>query len=226
MRRDLARACPSASPGRPRADDLFAWLVKAVHWFSSAELAELVQRDSDIVLALDETRASDRRQRVLLRRLKAQLAGEPSRDDGADGESSAEEREEAAAHAQGAPAHDPYQELRALVRERTLGRRALFVSNRQDPALRHRLEDELGLTITWCQLADRRLQAQAGSIAAGTYELVLAATGFLSHTADAMLARAARGAGVPYVRVFRGRPLACVRAIARELGLIHTAEPR
>jgi hypothetical protein len=226
MRRDLARACPSASPGRPRADELFAWLVKAVHWFSSLELAELVQRDSDMVLALDETRAADRRQRVLLRRLKAQLAGEPSRDDGADGESSAEEREEEAAHAQGAPAHDPYQELRALVRERTLGRRALFVSNRQDPALRHRLEDELGLTITWCQLADRRLQAQAGSIAAGTYELVLAATGFLSHTADAMLARAARGAGVPYVRVFRGRPLACVRAIARELGLIHTAEPR
>jgi len=226
MRRDLARACPSASPGRPRADELFAWLLKAVHWFSSAELVELVQRDSEIVLALDETRAEDRRQRVLLRRLKALLAGEPSREDAADGDPSTEEREPESALAQGTAAHDPYQELRALVRERTHGRRALFVSNRQDPALRHRLEDELGLTITWCQLADRRLQAQASSIASGSYDVVLAATGFLSHTADALLARAARGAGVPYVRVFRGRPLACVRAIARELGLVHTAESR
>jgi hypothetical protein len=39
------------------------------------------------------------------------------------------------------------------------------------------------------------------------------------HGVDTALARAAGAAGVPYVRVNRGRPTACVQAIAREFGL-------
>ena len=51
---------------------------------------------------------------------------------------------------------------------------------------------------------------------------MLIATGFQAHTIDGILARAARAGGVPYVRVFKGRPLACVRALARSLGLQDT----
>ena len=53
----------------------------------------------------------------------------------------------------------------------------------------------------------------------GTYDRVLCATGFSDHSVDALLHRAARGAGVPYCRVGSGRPRTCVRALASHLGL-------
>jgi hypothetical protein len=48
---------------------------------------------------------------------------------------------------------------------------------------------------------------------------VLSATGFQVHGVDAAVSRAASAASVVYVRVNRGRPVACVQAIAREYGL-------
>jgi hypothetical protein len=111
------------------------------------------------------------------------------------------------------------QTLCAAVRPRTEGRRALFVSNRHDPPLQTKLEGLLGLSVTWCEGSPRRVQAQCERIAHGAFDLVLSATGFQDHAADGVLARAARAASVPLVRVDRGRPLACVRAIARELGI-------
>jgi hypothetical protein len=95
----------------------------------------------------------------------------------------------------------------------------LFVSNREDPELGSRLRDLLGIEITWCDGSLRRVQAQCERIKAGSYELVLSATGFQVHGVDSALARAASSADVPYVRVNRGRPVACVQAIAREFGL-------
>ncbi len=110
--------------------------------------------------------------------------------------------------------------LLAPVVERTRGRRALFVSNRADPELRDRLHTlfEFG-ALEWLQGESRRRQALEGSIAAGAYDFVLGATGFLSHTVDAQIGRACRKADVHYVRVHRGRPLACLRALARDLGM-------
>ena len=102
----------------------------------------------------------------------------------------------------------------ALVRSRVQGKSALFVSNRDDPDLKARLEDRLDLKITWCDGNPRKVQAQCDSIARRSYDLVLIATGFQAHTIDGILARAARGVGVPYVRVFKGRPLAVARGSA------------
>ena len=84
-------------------------------------------------------------------------------------------------------------------------------------AARH--TDLLGITITWCDGSLRRVQAQCERIQRGSYDLILSATGFQVHGVDSALARAASAAGVPYVRVNRGRPVACVQAIAREFGL-------
>ena len=114
---------------------------------------------------------------------------------------------------------EPDDSLSALVRSRVEGKSALFVSNRDDPDLKARLEERLGLDITWCDGNPRKVQAQCDSIARRSYDLVLIATGFQAHTIDGILARAARAVGVPYVRVFKGRPLACVRALARTFGL-------
>ncbi|MBK7828617.1 hypothetical protein [Nannocystis sp.] len=87
------------------------------------------------------------------------------------------------------------------------------------PRPQGQLEDQLGLDISWCDGNPRKVQAQCESIARRSYDLVLIATGFQAHTIDGILARAARAGGVPDARVFKGRPLACIRALARSLGM-------
>ncbi|WP_434415883.1 hypothetical protein [Nannocystis pusilla] len=52
---------------------------------------------------------------------------------------------------------------------------------------------------------------------------MLIATGFQAHNIDGILARAARASAIPYVRVFKGRPLAVARALARTLGVASAA---
>jgi hypothetical protein len=121
------------------------------------------------------------------------------------------------------PASDEPQVLDALgsrVRSHVQGYRALFVSNREDPELGTRLTDLLGITISWCDGSLRRVQAACERISRGSYDVVLSATGFQVHGVDSALARASSTAGILYVRVNRGRPVACVQAIARELGLL------
>lgn len=101
---------------------------------------------------------------------------------------------------------------------RTRGKRALFVSNRTDNTLQDRLDTLLCLdSLEWAEATPRRIDAAVEAIAAGTYDLVVGATGFLNHTDDGRLARACRGAGVPYIRADRGRAGAVLRAIARDL---------
>ena len=114
---------------------------------------------------------------------------------------------------------DPVGDLITAVRAQVNGKRTVFVSNRADPALKGKLEAKLGLVIEWCEGEPRRMQSVAKQIQAGSYDLVILATGFAGHTADAVLGKAAAGAGVPFVRAFKGRPLATLRAIARDLGI-------
>jgi hypothetical protein len=111
------------------------------------------------------------------------------------------------------------------VRAQTQGRRALFVSNREDPELGARLEELLGITVTWCDGSLRRVQAQCERISRGSYDIVLSATGFQVHGVDSALARACSSASIAYVRVNRGRPLATMQAIAREFGLVSDEYP-
>ncbi|MFT5435265.1 MAG: hypothetical protein ACI9OJ_005982, partial [Myxococcota bacterium] len=115
---------------------------------------------------------------------------------------------------------DPTTALRERILPRTKGLRALFVSNRTDPELQATLTATFEFkSLDWCDGSPRRVQTIAGRVAAGAYDMVLGATGFQSHSIDAQLIRACRRADVRYVRVHRGRPLACTLAIARELGI-------
>jgi hypothetical protein len=234
---------PIDDPPAPGADPaaLGVWLVKAFALDTPALVARLAPRKEEFC-ALEETalpspdRRLRRRFRELVRRLNAY---DPNAVDGAPGSEPPDRRvgDGTSAGALGLarvvvdsvpPSEDEpqppsslqtLQTLCAAVRPRTEGRRALFVSNRHDPPLQTKLEGLLGLSVTWCEGSPRRVQAQCERIAHGAFDLVLSATGFQDHAADGVLARAARAASVPLVRVDRGRPLACVRAIARELGI-------
>ncbi len=113
------------------------------------------------------------------------------------------------------------EKLLGQIRGRLPAQRALFVSNREDPDLKARLEGALGLEMTWCVADPRRIEAAGKAIQRSAYDIVLSATGFQDHSTDAALARACAAATpkVRYVRVNRGRLAACARALARELGI-------
>ena len=96
---------------------------------------------------------------------------------------------------------------------------ALFVSNREDPSLKEKLERALGWTFEWSTAEPRRISAVLTAISHGRFHVVLSATGFQDHSIDVMLARASAASHTLYVRVNRGRASACARALARELGI-------
>ena len=226
---DASAHHPPAVPG-PSArvdavkDDpqaFLAWLVVAFDAFSTPTLAALLAPSRDQVRAAGlfaadhEDRRVRRRLRDLLRRLEQ------------NGPAGGRAAQEAVAERidPGIVEDEPMSRavldaLVALVRPHTAGRRVLFVSNRHDPDLEARLAGLLQVEITICDGSLRRVQAQCSRIARRSYDLVLSATGFQVHGVDGALARAAGNAGVPYVRVNRGRPLTVLQSIAREFGLV------
>jgi hypothetical protein len=202
--------------GEPDDEALLAFLTRAFDAHNTPEVAALVQPIRARIEALRPDLFEDRRLRRRLTGLhdvlkRGELGTLPS--DSAD-DLEEEETDEV---------EDPGAHLFAQVRPKVEGKRVLFVSNREDPDLKSKLEDSLGLDITWCDGNARKVQAQCESIARHSYDYVLIATGFQAHNIDGILARAARGSAVPYVRVFKGRPLAVARALARTLGVATAA---
>ncbi len=205
------------------SEALLSWLLRAFDAFPTPDLAEMLRPRREQVAALGEAAAGheDRRIRRRLRdliRLTASGGEAPpppsSVQTTLDAHSEAEDTEPDLVDEGSLPT------LCDRVRPYTEGRRVLFVSNRLDHELAAKLNELLGVEITECEGAARRVEAQCVRIGQNSYDLVLSATGFQSHVTDSLLARATSGAGVPYVRVNRGRPNACVHAIAREFGLL------
>jgi hypothetical protein len=203
-------------PGAPK-DDLMAWLVRAFDVLNTPVLVDLLRPHKADIAAFGEDVLNhpDRRIRRRLRDLAKRVA---EADEAPVVKEPEVEPEEAANdEPMAAPA---LVALSERVRQHTKGSRALFVSNREDPELGARLTEMLGITITWCDGSLRRVQAQCERITRGSYDIILSATGFQVHGVDSALASAARAASVAYVRVNRGRPVACIKAIAREFGII------
>jgi hypothetical protein len=104
------------------------------------------------------------------------------------------------------------------IRGVTSGKRSVFVSNRRDPDLQASIQDAFRFAAFDCRIAEaKRMQALGEAIESGQYDFVLSAIGFQLQGLDQALSRACRAAGVAYLRVNRGQPLACLRAFAREL---------
>jgi hypothetical protein len=212
------------------ASELLAWLLAAFDAVDGPSLAKRLrdlktasgQPVAPLVLQIKETDLppNDRRMRRRLRHLHElmrgtalELASSPSGSFDLTPPMMTPDPE--------GPIHRPSHDERTFqrVREKLRDVSALFISNREDPMLRERLERALGWQIEWSTSEPRRIASIAGAIARGKYKVVLSATGFQDHATDITLARAAAGSGTLYVRVNRGRSAACARALARELGI-------
>lgn len=223
-RKELLQKRPEGERATP--DQISDWLSKAFELgdaFTTVEIAERIPDWFDAVLALPEDAPDkDRKFRRRLKLLQEEILrmrGGPEVATAPDGETEAPETE----------ASDPdegdlaFRRLLGRVREKVEGKSALFVSNRADPLLKEKLERELGLELEWAEIDPRRIQARIESVKQGSFEMVLSATGFQGHSIDATLGRATTACGLPYVRVNRGRLITCVRALARQFGLLEAA---
>lgn len=211
---------------RATPDQIADWLSRAFELgdaFTTSEIAERIPDWFDAVLALPEDAPDkDRKFRRRLKLLQEEILRMRGGSEVAvttDGEAESPETE----------ATDPdegdlaFRRLLGRVREKVEGKSALFVSNRADPLLKEKLERELGLELEWAEIDPRRIQARIESVKQGSFEMVLSATGFQGHSIDATLGRATTACGLPYVRVNRGRLITCVRALARQFGLLEAA---
>jgi len=193
------------------------WLVAAFDAFNTDEIAEMVVGIREPIEGFDDDdiAALKRGHRRRFAALRRKLAGH---DGGAEAEIEDDVGELDAAEAAPVARPDPGEALIARVREQVSGKAALFVSNRDDPQLKRSIEESFGLVLDWCDSSSRRLQSALNRIQQGTYDLVIAATGFLGHKDERPLGRACKQAGVPYARAYRGRTLACATAIAAAVG--------
>jgi len=225
LRKALLQKKPEGD--KATADAVSRWLSEAFELgdgFSTAEIAERITEWYPIVLALaaDESVDKDRKYRRRLKLLQDEIERRQRGD--APGEAASEVELEGEVKALEPDEGDlAFRRLLARVRERIEGKSALFVSNRADPMLKERLERELGVLIDWAEIDPRRIQARIESVRRMSYDLVMSATGFQGHSIDATLGRETKACGLPYVRVNRGRLTTCVRALARQFGLLEAA---
>ncbi|MCP4873137.1 MAG: hypothetical protein GY898_30965 [Proteobacteria bacterium] len=215
--RKVLRATPSPEAS---AELVAAWLALALGLgadLTNRQVLGLLPQHHEVVLGLTPEELGDvgRSVRSRLRKLQKSLrnaeppVAAPELEDEPD-ESDGDEE-----------GVDPVATLADAVRDRVAGKRAVFVSNRKDPELQAKLEKRLGLKIEWCEGSPRRVQSVAKQVEAGTYDFVILATGFSGHSNDAVLGKAASQRSVPFVRAYKGRPLATLRALARDLGIRH-----
>lgn len=230
-RKDLLRSLPTNGDGpAPDPEALAQWLGEAFELgaeLPNPRISGLIYPVREQVLALDMEALPEnsRRMRKRLADLKKRLQimgsseADAIRRDAHRELDAPEEPEPKEPEPVNVP--DPMERMIRDVRRHTEGKKALFVSNRDDPALEARLEEMLGLELTWTVIDPRRVQSKADSIEQGSFDFVLSATGFQGHTVDSILCKAAKAADTRYIRVNRGRPHTCVRSLARELGLRH-----
>jgi len=225
LRKALLQKKPEGDKATPEA--VSRWLGEAFDLgdgFATVEIAERITEWSPIVLALpnDETVDKDRKYRRRLKLLQDEIERRQRGDAPSDAPSDAALEGEVTT-LEPDEGDLAFRRLLARVRERIEGKSALFVSNRADPMLKERLERELGVQIEWAEIDPRRIQSRIESVRRMSYDLVMSATGFQGHSIDATLGRETKACGLPYVRVNRGRLTTCVRALARQFGLLEAA---
>ncbi len=221
--REIFASPPKSDDGVFDETEVTAWIARALT-YSDTHLGVMVtalRPFKDFVLGLDDGALpnADRRMRRRFAKLQKELALPTPSQMPPPAEPEVPEVVESPSD----PTNDANaipEALRGPVVAYTRGKRALFVSNRADPNLRDRLREIFEFEdLDWSAGETKRRQSLVGPIQSGSYHFVLGATGFLSHSIDGQISQACRKGQVPYVRVHRGRPLACLRAMARELGL-------
>lgn len=220
-RRKLVKEVFTQAPAvkdHPDLDAVLTWLRRALPLADThhRQIVEAVTPFREGVLGVDAAvlPGLDRRLRRRLLMLQRDLGGSIAVPEAVD------EHDDGAPESTGDAPEAFAPPIYEAVRSRTRGARALFISNRNDPQLHDRLLKALAFAeLDWCEADVKRAQAAEQKVAGGGYDFVLAATGFLSHSVDGRIAKVCRARQIPYVRVERGRPLTCVRSLARDLGI-------
>ena len=206
---EMLKELPAPDAGK---DPFVAWLIRAFEVMDTPRLAEAIGHRKEEICALEGggMPSSGRRARRRLRELVQHLQSPRGEVVAAGAAASPPEPGGSTASVEG---------LAEKLRPHTKGRQALFAGTRDEADLEAKLSELLGLKLTFCDGSAKRVEAECERIAGRSYDFVLSATGFQNHTAEASLARATHAAKVPLVRVKSGRALACVQALARDLGL-------
>jgi hypothetical protein len=208
---ELDRALVEAPTSDDRAS-ICAWLKRTLPLTTDARHADVVERmrpfaSTVLDLGVEDFTNTGRRTHKRLRLLQESLGGAPA-------SSTAVEPPQSVPEIALTPNLD-LERLRARAVTRTRGKRAVLVSNRIDRDLEKRLRELLELDVLDSEEADpRRVDAIVQAIGSRSYDIVLAATGFINHTVDGKVSRACRQAGVIYVRTNKARPTATLRALA------------
>lgn len=196
---EVERILAAAPAPRAGEQQIVSWLERVLPHTSKYKRAveDAARPLAEQIFLIDERQLpeADRRIRRRLQKLKEALAaGEEAR--GAARDEAAEPP-----RAEAAP-----EEVPEILRRETEGLRVLYVSNRSEERLREKLQARFGFrALAWEEAAPRRVAAAAASIATGSHDLVLGATGFLGHSCDVRLRKACKAVGVPYVRVMKGK---------------------
>ena len=223
-RSDVVRRTPQTGS---TGNAVSQWLKEAFEFgddLPNERIAKLLQEVTEQTLSISENELPERKHRRRLKSLKSLLRGERSTPTMEAAPALEPERQPEDFAADPAPSLEA--KLVERLRPHTSGRRVLFVSNRTDKIRDDKLIDLLAFrSIDACLHEPARIDSKAQAIARGSYDIVLAATGFLPHTVDGALKEACRLAGIPYIRVNRGRPLQCLLRISSELGIDRQAVP-
>lgn len=222
-RRQKARKALISAAGAPKpassAAELRDWLQRAMElgdMLPNERIARVLEEQAVVeqVLALDAPTFSEKRnQRTRLETIQQMLRREPATAPSGPARPDADEDSVDATPTYLDRMLDP-------LLLRTRGKRVLFVSNRNDPEIDERLREMFAFEeVDHCEVKSSNVTAKAKSVEQGGYDMVLAATGFLSHSTEGVFRDAARRAQIPHVRVNRGRPLSVALALAREFGV-------
>jgi hypothetical protein len=209
-------------------ENLLAWLRKAFSAFNNPQIAKMAEavRDDILTLSKADFADADRSTRSRLHKLQSILRSgmAPKVDLPTEEELRISDEAESAEDSDTEPT-DPGDRMLQQVCLVTKGKRILFVSNRDDVRLREELERDLECDVTLKNGGSPRLmRAIVDSIDANRYDIVCMATGFNNHSADANLCRKVKGAGLPYVRVQKGRRAATIRALGRAFNVLKEGE--
>jgi hypothetical protein len=220
---ELVQQTPAADAP---AEDFVRWIVglfALADAIKSSDLERVTRPRRERIAELAPGLFAERHDRRRLRRLRQDLGLPALATDSGIAAEAGEVAAEAADAAAAAAAPPPAPGVDALIgplREKTGGKRVLVVCNRTDAARDDLLRRELGFAdVDHCGIESSRIHGKEQAVRNGSYDLVLAATGFLPHKVDGALVKACRAAGVPYVRINRGRFGQCLLHLARHFGL-------
>jgi len=222
-RRQKARKALISATGAPKPEwataELDSWLRQALElgdMLPSERIAQVLEEQGvvDSVLRMDARTFSDRRShRTRLEAIQRHLRGDLFLIASAPTSAAGDEDDESTG-----PSY--FDRMLEPILGFTRGKHVLFVSNRNDPTIDERLRELFAFEeVDHCEVKSSNVAAQAKRVEQGRYDMVLAATGFLSHSTDSVFRDAARRALIPHVRVNKGRPLSVALALARELGI-------